>query len=131
MLQKQRYQQLAYSHITKGQNQGEKRENALAVVWRGIGQNNVKNQRKPDQLEEKWNMPISQLVTSLVMTARIIFLTTSNDEKIEGTSWCVDSGASQHMINKRELIENYREFLKLEIVRLSDDREVKAYSKSK
>ena len=51
------------------------------------------------------------------------------DEKIEGTSWCIDSGASQHMTNKRELIENYREFLKPEIVRLGDDREVKAYGK--
>ena len=58
-----------------------------------------------------------------------LFLTTSDDEKIEGTSWCVDSGASQHMINKREFIENYREFLKPEIVRLGDDREVKAYGK--
>ena len=54
-------------------------------------------------------------------------MATSSDEKIEGTSLCVDSGASLH--NKREFTENYREFFKPEIVRLGDDREVKAYGK--
>ena len=62
-------------------------------------------------------------------SAHYLFLTTSDDGKIEGTSWCVDAGASQHMINKREFIENYREFLKPQIVRLGDDREAKAYGK--
>ena len=58
-----------------------------------------------------------------------LFLTTSSDEKIEGTAWCIDPGASQHMINKREFIENYREFRKPELVQLGDDREVKAFGK--
>ena len=61
--------------------------------------------------------------------SHVLFYMSSDEKRKVDTSWCIDSGASQHMTNNKELIEQYNEFISPEIVRLGDNREVLAYGK--
>eukprot|EP00794_Sanderia_malayensis_P017160 gene17160-18882_t len=57
----------------------------------------------------------------------MLFLITQNNE--QGSQWYIDSGASQHMANDKNIMDKYCKFSSPEVVRLGDNREVNAYGK--
>ena len=60
---------------------------------------------------------------------RALFWTAGNANQKETTVWYIDSGASQRMSRRKDLMENYREFPVPKKARLCNNRIVKAHGK--
>ena len=57
----------------------------------------------------------------------LLFLISSNADS--ASQWYIDSGASQHMTNRKDSMMHYQEFSSPEIVRMGNIYDTKAYGK--